>query len=89
MKPTPGPWKIEGKRLITTSAIVISSDDSLGPIAVATEANAPLIVLSPEMAGLLKEIDEYLSPNPQNYIGCRSILHSKIISLLAKIDGGE
>ena len=34
---------------------------------------------------LLKEIDEYLSPNPQNYIGSGSILHQKIKDLLSNL----
>lgn len=32
---------------------------------------------------LLKEIDEYLSPNPLNHIYCNSILHEKIKTLLS------
>ena len=27
---------------------------------------------------VLKEIDEYLSPNPLNQMGCESILHKKV-----------
>ena len=48
-KHTPGPWKSEGKRFITTVGIAISTDKSLGPIAVVSEENAPLVLAAPEM----------------------------------------
>ena len=31
---------------------------------------------------ILKEIHEYLQPNPMNYVGCNSILHGKIKDIL-------
>ena len=34
---------------------------------------------------LLKEIDDYLSPNPKNHIYCQSVLHEKIKSVLSKV----
>lgn len=34
---------------------------------------------------LLKEIDDYLSPNPKNHIYSQSVLHEKIKSLLSKV----
>jgi hypothetical protein len=37
-----------------------------------------------EAFDLLKEIDEYLSGNPKNYIGSGSILHSKIKQCLSE-----
>ena len=38
-----------------------------------------------ELLALLNEMDEYLSPHPQNYIGCESILHTRMRELIAKI----
>ena len=38
-----------------------------------------------EAIELLKEIDNYISPNPLNYIGFDSILHEKIKSILSKV----
>jgi hypothetical protein len=51
-------------------------------------ADARLFRAAAEMMALLEECDEYLSPNTQNYIGCESILHSKMRDLISKVKGG-
>lgn len=33
---------------------------------------------------LLKEIDDYLKPNPKNYIGTGSILHQKVQEIVTR-----
>ena len=37
---------------------------------------------------LLKEIDDYLKPNPKNYIGTGSILHQKVQEIVTRKEGG-
>jgi len=51
-------------------------------------ADARLFRAAAEMMSLLEECDEYLSPNPQNYIGHGSILHTKMRDIIAKVKGG-
>lgn len=45
----------------------------------------PTIKAGFEAIDLLREIDDYLKPNPKNNIFSSSILHTKIQSLLAKV----
>ena len=44
--------------------------------------NALLIQAAPKMYSVLKEINEYLSGNPRNYVGSGSLLHEKIVQAL-------
>lgn len=50
-------------------------------------ADARLFRAAAEMMALLEECDEYLSPNPQNYIGCESVLHAKMRDLIGNVKG--
>ncbi len=89
-KHTAGPWKSEGKRLITTMAIIISSDDSLGPIAAVTEINAPIILAAPEMLEALKTVADSQGwdgndPGEERW----TQMYQAIRALLARIEGGE
>ena len=81
---TPGPWKSEGKRFITTVGIAISTDKSLGPIAVVSEENAPLVLAAPEMYEALKKIQRYLDIVFPSQERARV---AKINALLARIEG--
>lgn len=45
----------------------------------------PTIKAGFEAIELLKEIDDYLAPNPKNHIYSQSVLHEKIKSLLSKV----
>jgi len=84
-KHTPGKWKSEGKRLITTMAIIISSDDSLGPIAAVTEINAPIILAAPEMYEALKDAIETAEFEKHPF----RPWHKKAKDVIARIEGGE
>jgi hypothetical protein len=81
---TPGPWKNDGRKLITTVGIAISTDKSLGPIAVVSEENAPLVLAAPEMYEALKKIQRYLDIVFPSQERARV---AKINALLAKIEG--
>lgn len=84
MEHTPGPWKNDGRKLITTVGIVISKDKSLGPIAVVSEENAPLVLAAPEMYEALKKIQRYLDIVFPSQERARV---AKINALLARIEG--
>ena len=88
-KHTPGPWKNDGKKLITTVGIVISKDKSLGPIAVVSEENAPIVLAAPEMYEALTAILDLADSDPFATIGM-TVEHGKganIRALLARIEG--
>lgn len=53
------------------------------------EALTALTELVEKVKEVLKEADDYLTPHPKNYIGCRSILHSKFIEALQSIKDFE
>ena len=86
MEHTPGPWKNDGRKLITTVGIVISKDKSLGPIAVVSEENAPLVLAAPEMYEALKGVGQYLI-SVQNAIPGPGPLYSHVRALLTRIEG--
>ena len=83
---TPGPWKNDGKKLITTVGIAISKDKSLGPIAVVSEENAPIILASPEMYETIKEIRSYITASCPDAYGVKTVI-GKLDALIAKIEG--
>jgi len=97
---TPGPWKNDGRKLITTVGIAISKDKSLGPIAVVSEENAPLVLAAPEMYEALKEAKAALfafhfneamkrgvgMDKSREYVLEQPIIH-KLAALLARIEG--
>ena len=85
-KHTAGPWKNDGKKLITTVGIVISKDKSLGPIAVVSEENAPIILASPEMYETIKEIRSYITASCPDAYGVKTVI-GKLDALIAKIEG--
>ena len=49
----------------------------------------PKIKAGFESIELLREIDNYVTPNPQNYVGFESILHEKIKLVLSKVPVAE
>jgi hypothetical protein len=99
---TPGPWKNDGRKLITTVGIVISKDKSLGPIAVVSEENAPLVLAAPEMYEALKEAKAELFAakmreatdwgagleKAMEFANEHPIVH-KISTLLSKLEGAK
>lgn len=52
-----------------------------------TLENERLSKINDELTELLETIDSYLSPNPNNYIGCNSVIHSRIKQLLTELKG--
>lgn len=94
---TPGPWKIvktisdEG---IARTYFLVLEKKSLNAKNIAKvipcfgmeeseiKDNALLIQAAPKMYSVLKEINEYLSGNPRNYVGSGSLLHEKIVQAL-------